>query len=147
MDKINYKILKIIQKDASINNIDLARQLDMAASGIRERVKKLEATGVIEKYEVRINAKKVGLDITTFIHVETNERVGQNNVGQKLAKLSGVQEVHLVAGEYCYFIKSRVKDTDAHNQLMKRMGEVEGVINARTTMVLETLKECGDLDF
>jgi len=147
MDKIDYRILKIIQNDASISNRDLARQLDMAPSGVRERVKKLESSGIIEKYEVRINAKKVGLDITTFIHVETNEKVGQNNVGCELAKISGVQEVHLVAGEYCYFIKSRVKDTAAHNQLMKRMGEVEGVKNARTTMVLETLKECVDLDF
>ena len=147
MDNIDCKILNIIQNNANISNSDLSRQLDMAPSGVRERVKKLEAAGIIEKYEVRINPKKVGLDITTFIHVETNEKVGQNNVGIELAKIPGVQEVHLVAGEYCYFIKSRVKDTDAHNQLMKRMGEVDGVKNARTTMVLETLKECVELDF
>lgn len=147
MDKIDTKILKILQNDAAISNSDLARQLDMAPSGVRERVKKLESAGVIEKYEVRINPKRVGLDITTFIQIETNEKVGQNYVGGKLAEIPGVQEVHLVAGEYCYLIKSRVENTDAHNMLMKKMGQVEGVINARTTMVLETLKESVDLDF
>lgn len=140
MDNIDLKILNIIQNNAKISNAEIARQLDMAPSGILERVKKLEASGIIEKYEVRLNPKKLGLGLTTFIQAYTDETLGSNDIGRKLASLPEIQEVHDVTGKSTYLIKARVRDSDHHNELLKKMGKL-GVRDARTTMVLETIKE------
>lgn len=147
MDRIDKEILNIIQNSPKITNVEMARQLKMAPSGILERVKKLEASGVIEGYEVKISPREMGLALTTFIQVETDDAIGTNTTGRKIAALEGVQEVYLIAGKYCYFVKARVKDTDAHNELMKKLGSFKSVRNARTTLVLETIKETFKLDF
>jgi len=146
MDNIDAKILNYIQDNPEISNVELARKLKLAASGVLERVKKLKALGVIEKYEIKINPEKVNLKLMTFIHVETNEPIGHSKIGQELAKIQAIQEVHLLAGEYCYLIKARVLDSKAHNLLLKEMGKIKGVKNAKTTMVLETIKESLNLD-
>jgi len=146
MDKIDKKILNLIQDDAKISNAEIARRLDMAPSGILERVRRLEESGLILGYEARVNHKMLGLSLTSFIQVETYEPLGSREVGELLAKVPGIQEVHAVAGKYCYLVKARVKDSDSHNELIKMMGRIKDVKNARTTIVLETIKESLKLD-
>lgn len=140
MDSVDIEILNIMQKNAKTSNADIARSLGMAPSGILERVKKLEASKLIVGYEARLNHKMIGMALTTFIQVHTDERLGETAIGQKLAELPEVQEVHAVTGKFAYLVKARVKDSDHHNDLLKRMGEL-GVRDAMTTVVLETLKE------
>ena len=140
MDTTDKNILNIMQEDARISNAELARRLGMAPSGILERVKKLESSGVIERYETRVNHKMLGRSLTTFIQVDTDERLGDINVGLLLAKIPEVQEVYDVTGKHSYLVKARVKDSDAHSQLLKKMGEL-GVKTARTTVVLSSIKE------
>ena len=146
MNKIDKKIMNIIQKYPEISNAELARKLGLAASGVLERVKKLKISGIIEKYEIKINPEKVNLNLMTFIYVETNEAIGQSDIGRKLAEIPAIQEVHLLAGEYCYLLKARVPDSKAQNILLKKMGKIKGIKNAKTTMVLETIKESSNLD-
>jgi len=145
MDNIDRKILNIIQKNAKTSNAEIARRIGMAPSGILERIKKLESSGLIQSYEARINHKMLGLALTTFILLDTDEHLGNTGIGTKLAKIPELQEVHSVTGEYSYLVKARVKDSDHHNELLRRMGKL-GVKNARTTMVLETIKETLNLD-
>ena len=67
IDGIDLHILNIIQNDGKISNAKLARQLQMAPSGVLERVRKLEKKGILEGYEVRLNPAKLGLTVTAFI--------------------------------------------------------------------------------
>jgi Lrp/AsnC family leucine-responsive transcriptional regulator len=141
IDSLDLSILNIIQNDGRISNAELARQLQMAPSGILERVRKLEKKGVIRGYEVRLDSEKLGLAVTAFIHILTTDSVGRTDVGRKLAEIPEVQEVHWIAGDYNYLVKSRLSSTDGLTTLLKKCGMIPGIRDTRTTLVLETLKE------
>lgn len=141
IDSIDRKILAILMANARTSNAEIARQVDMAPSAVLERVRKLEKKGVIQGYEARVDPKMLGHSLTTFIRIRSEEKVGSIGVGKKLAGISGVQEVHHIAGYDCYLLKVRVPDNESLAEMLRRFGEVKGVSDSNTTMVLTTIKE------
>ncbi len=141
LDSTDIQILNILQGNGKITNAELARQIGMAPSGVLERVKKLEQKGIIESYEVRLSPKALGISLSTFIQIKTSDAVGSSEIGKQMAEIDEVQEVHWTAGEYNYLVKARVSSTDTLALLMKKFGEIPGVRDSRTTLVLDTLKE------
>jgi Lrp/AsnC family leucine-responsive transcriptional regulator len=140
-DAIDQKILTMLQSDARISTAEIARNLDMAGSGIHERIKKLEERGVIRGYLAQVDPIALELGLLAFLHVRTEDPVGGDATARKLASRPEIQEVHHVAGEDCYLVKVRVKDTAALSQLLKEIGAIPHVRSTRTTIVLETTKE------
>ncbi|MBN1555995.1 MAG: Lrp/AsnC family transcriptional regulator, partial [Phycisphaerae bacterium] len=138
-------ILTILRDNARITNAEIARRVQMAPSAVLERVRKLEDRGVIRSYETRLAPRQVGLGLTTFILVQSGEGLGENAVGERLAKLPQVQEVHFMAGEFCYLLKVRVRDTDALGDLLQTFGRL-GVKDTRTMLVLHSIKESLEID-
>ena len=141
IDTIDLEILNILQDNGRVSNAQIARQLGMAPSGILERIKKLEKKNIIRGYEVRLDGEKLGLSILAFIHVLSSDTVGSTAVGRELAKIPEIQEVHWIAGNYNYLVKARLNSTSDLNNLLKKFGEIPGLKDTRTTLVLETLKE------
>jgi Lrp/AsnC family transcriptional regulator, leucine-responsive regulatory protein len=147
-DSTDLSILALLQANARISNADIARKLGMAPSATLDRIRKLERSGVIQGYAARIDPAALGLGLTAFILVRTEERVGSGAIGQALARLPEVLELHHVAGEDCYLVKVRVADTEDLSRILReRFGRLKGVRNTRTTIVLSTVKEDGPLPF
>lgn len=145
LDDIDLNILNILQSNGKISNAELARQLGMAPSGVLERVKKLEQKGVIQSYAARLSPQALGIFLSVFILVKTEDEVGSAAIGKQLAQIPEVQEVHWIAGEYNYLLKARVSSTETLAKLMKDFGEISGVRDSRTTLVLDTIKETQSL--
>lgn len=142
IDDIDRDILKIVQGNARTTNAEIARQVDMAPSAIFERIKKLEAAGLIMGYHARLKPKELGLGLVAFVFVRADDKAGELSVGDALAAIPEVQEVHHVAGEDCYLVKVRARDTEALGRLLReRFAAIERVRSTRTTIVLNTLKE------
>ncbi len=146
-DEIDEKILTILQQDARASNAEIARQLGMAPSAIFERIRKLEARGVIEGYETRLNPHALSAGLLAFVFVRDEGAYGTLETGAALAAIPEVQEVHNVAGEDCYLVKVRVADTDALSRLLReRFGAIPSIRSTRTTIVLDTLKETAQVN-
>jgi Lrp/AsnC family leucine-responsive transcriptional regulator len=146
LDGIDRKIVNLIQANARISNIELARQIGMAPSATLERVRKLEAQGVITGYKACINPKSVGLELVAFIMIRANENVNSISIGELLARIPEVLEVHHVAGEDCYLVKVRTANTEALGRLLRdKIGAIDAVTSTRSTIVLETMKETTDV--
>ncbi|MEA2562375.1 MAG: Lrp/AsnC family transcriptional regulator, leucine-responsive regulatory protein [Acidobacteriota bacterium] len=142
IDATDLQILTILQSNARTSNADIARQVGMAPSAILERIRKLEQRGIIQGYEARIDPRALGLGMLAYVAVRTDERVGDECAGERLARIPEVQEVHHVAGEDCYLLKVRVKDAKALGRLLQdQIKAVEPVRSTRTTVVLDTLRE------
>ncbi len=138
--EIDMKILNIIQKDARISNAEIARQVGLAPSAVLVRVRKLEERGVIQGYAAEIDAAQVGFGLTAFVFVRTSDRCGGTDT--VLTKIPEVLEVHDVAGEDCYLLKVRAKNTDELGKLLReKLGMLPEVLSTRTTVVLQTVKE------
>mgnify|MGYP001593723183 FL=1 len=145
-DAVDRRILSILQDNARTSNAEIARLLEMAPSAILERIRKLEHRGVIVGYEGRLAPKAIGLGLTAFIFVRTDEPAGAISTGRVLIGIPEVQEVHHVAGEDCYLVKLRARDTDDLARLLReRFGSVPQLRSTRTTIVLGTLKESAQL--
>ncbi len=141
IDAVDRKILKILQNNARVSNAEIARRVDMAPSGVLERIRKLESRGVVCGYEARLDPHALGLALTTFILVRTEEPVGSWAIGEKLARIPEVQEIHYIAGDYCYILKVRVADADALRDLLGKFGRFPEVSDTRTTLVLNSIKD------
>lgn len=145
-DEIDKAILRALQKNARISMIEIARKVGLAPSAALARVRKLERSGVITGYETRMNPKSFGLDLVTFIHVSTHENIGSLAIGRRIALIPGVQEVHSLAGKYCYLVKARVRNTAALSKLLERIGVIKGVSGSFTTLSLGAIKESIGVD-
>ncbi|GAB6886755.1 Lrp/AsnC family transcriptional regulator [Desulfothermus okinawensis JCM 13304] len=146
IDEIDKKILNLLQNNARISNAEIARRINMAPSGVLERIRKLEKKGVILGYETRLNHKILGLVLTVLILVKTKDAVGSTLIGEEIAKIGEVQEVFYIAGEYNYLVKARISDTDNLKELLKKFGDIGGVVDTRTTLVIDELLETLKLD-
>jgi Lrp/AsnC family leucine-responsive transcriptional regulator len=146
IDEIDRQILTILQQNARTSNAEIARQIEMAPSAVLERIRRMEAKGVIQGYEVRINPEAVGLGMVAFVAVASSDMSGELRTATLLGQIPEVQEVHHVAGEDCFVLKVRVKDARALGHLLReRIGTIPSVRSTRTTVVLETVRESGQI--
>ncbi|MGM0646642.1 MAG: Lrp/AsnC family transcriptional regulator [Thermodesulfobacteriota bacterium] len=145
IDETDIQILQILQENARTSNAAIARTIGMAPSAVLERIRKLEKRDIIQGYEVKLNAQKLGLALTAFIRVGSEERVGSTQTGHNLAALPEVQEVHHVAGPECYLVKVHVPDNESLGHLLHRFGAIHGVSYTHTVLVLTPIKESGVL--
>lgn len=146
LDPIDLRILALLQEDARLANAEIGRRVGLVPSAIFQRLRKLEALGVIEGHEARIDPGAVGLTTAAFVFVRTDERVGRHDTALRLAELPEVQELHHVAGEDCYLLKVRLADAAALGRFLReKVGVIDSVLSTRTTVVLETIKETAKL--
>lgn len=142
LDKIDFTILRLMQENGRISNADIARELDMAPSAVLERVKKLEQKNVIMKYTAKINPNAVHRKLLAFISMKSADGMGYDVSAKELAKIPEVQEVHHIAGDYCYLVKVRTEDSASLMKLMREsFSKIPNILSTRTTIVLETVKE------
>src|SRR5882762_4174253 len=111
LDNTDMHILQLMQENARIPNVDMAKRLEMAPSAVLERVKKLEQRKVIRSYTTSIDPAAVEQKLLAFIYIRTSDGIGCSTSGPALAKIPEVQEVHHIAGEDCYLVKVRTADS------------------------------------
>lgn len=146
IDSIDRKILEILQQDARIPNSEIAKQIGIVPSATAERIKKLVQRGIISGYDVRLNAKSVGLSLVAFIFVKADEAVNDCSTAIELTRIPEILEIHNIAGEDCYLVKARVRDAESLSRFLReKVGSIPTVKNTRTVIALETFKENGPL--
>jgi Lrp/AsnC family leucine-responsive transcriptional regulator len=142
LDTISLKILRILQEKARVPNIEVARQVGMAPSGVLERVRKLEKDGIIDGYEVRLNPARFGRGLVGFVLVAAQPGADEAVLGRKLAAIPDALEVHCVAGEDGFLVKLRAADTVALDRIRRdKLAALPQVRSTRTLIVLSTYKE------
>ncbi len=142
IDDIDRQIMVIMQDNGRVSNVEISRRVGMAPSAILERVRKLEDRGVIAGYAARLDPPAIGKALLAFVFVQTGERIWQSGTGEALAAIPEVQEVHHIAGEDCFMVKIRARDTESLGRLLReQFGAICSIRSTRTTIVLETIKE------
>lgn len=146
MDAIDRDILNILQQDARIPNNEIAKRVGIVPSATSERIRKLAAKGLISTYETRLNPVALGFGMVAFIFVRSQEPVSGCPTAEKLVNIPEVQEVHTIAGEDCYLVKVRVRDTEALSHFLRdKLGSIPEVNGTRTIIALETFKETSNI--
>ena len=142
IDEIDGSILAILQYNARTSQAELAKAVGLAPSAVLERLKKLEAKGIIKDYVALIDPHVVDRGLLAFVAVRTSEHGPDMPSAIELGKIPEVLEVHHVAGDDCYLLKVRARDAEHLGQMLRQqIASTPNVISTRTTIVLETVKE------
>jgi Lrp/AsnC family leucine-responsive transcriptional regulator len=143
IDKIDRKILAILQADGRIANVELAERIGLSPTSIGERLKRLQRDGYIEGYGARLNPQMLGLGLLVFVEVLLDKTTP--DVFERFAKAvrlaPEVLECHMVAGGFDYLVKARVADMAAYRRFLgERLLALPGVRESRTYVVMEEVK-------
>jgi Lrp/AsnC family leucine-responsive transcriptional regulator len=146
IDEKDARILELLQKDGRMTNVDIARAVELTPSATLERVRKLEERGFIKGYAAQLDPHMLELGLLAFIFMrvdDINDVVGRaDSTAEELAALPSVLELHHLAGEDCFLVKVRARDTDDLYRILKEeFGPFKSIRSTRTTIVLKTVKE------
>ena len=144
MDAIDRKILRKLQTDARASLQEIGQAVGLSPSPCWERIRKLEAAGVIEGYTVRLNPQALGLSDTVLVQVTLDSHSDNTleKFGETLAAIPEVIEAFLVSGEYDYLLRVAVKDTRDYERLLReRLYKIKGIRHSKSSFVLRTLKK------
>ncbi len=142
MDEIDIQILKILQDDGRASHEEIGRRLNLSRPTIHQRVKKLEAAGVIKKYRAMIDRRKLGQAINVFILVkgiQCKEAAGKI-MAIKIPD-TNVEECHMIAGEWCMLIRVRADTPQSIAAFLDALQVVVGVAETNTMFILSTIYE------
>lgn len=144
LDKIDRRILAILQEDARISITDLADQVGLSVTPCGERVKRLEKEGVILGYQARLNPHALELSLLVFVEIKLSAKSGVifESFKKEILKLTSILECHLVSGEFDYLIKARIpKMTDYRKLLGEILLALPGAQESKSYIVMEEVKE------
>ena len=143
LDKIDARILRVLQKDGRISNLKLAEEVHLSPTAVLERVKRLSRDGYILGYEARLNPDKLGAGMMVFIEVVLDRTThdAMNNFKAAVQVRPEILECHLVAGGFDYLIKTRVANMQAYREFIGSViWSLPGVRETRTYAVMEEVK-------
>ena len=148
IDEIDITLMDILQYNARTTQADLAKAVGLAPSAVLERMRKLEAKGIIRDYVALIDPNVVNRGLLAFVAVRSTESGPDMPSAVELSRIPEVLEVHHVAGDDCYLLKVRARDAEHLGQLLRQqIASTPSVISTRTTIVLETVKEDPRISF
>lgn len=143
MDKIDKKILELLQQNSQISNQELADKVALSASPCSRRVNLLEDEGYINKYIALLNPRKLGLELTIllFIGLNNHDPKKMRDFEATVSAMPEVVECHMIAGETAdYMLKVIVPSLDNFQSLLlSKITLIDGVSNVRSSFVLKSI--------
>ncbi len=142
LDSTDRRILALVQRDASLAQAEIAKRVGLSTAAVHERVKKLEAAGVIKRWTAVVDPAAVGAQVCAYVEVFFEHPRFEKGFLERIKKIDAVQECHHITGEFSLLLKVRVADMPALQALLlEQLSGHEGVRQTRTVMVLSTVKE------
>jgi Lrp/AsnC family transcriptional regulator, leucine-responsive regulatory protein len=142
MDALDYRIVDRLQRDGRATQLEISREVGLSQPAVAERIRKLEERGVITGYAARVDATRLGKDITAFIGVNIEHPKYFEGFAKKVMAMPEVLEAHRVAGQDSYILKVKTANTKTLDQLLvETLRTISGVTRTHTTIVLTSIKE------
>jgi Lrp/AsnC family transcriptional regulator, leucine-responsive regulatory protein len=142
IDSTDRKILTILLRAAETSKAEIARRVGLAASAVSERMRRFEESGIVTSYEARLSGKALGLPLLAFVFVRELKPNQCYDTATSLTSVTGVEEIHKIAGEDCFLLKIRVSGTEElANILDSEINTIPTVAGVRTTIVLRSVME------
>lgn len=145
MDDVDVSIVELLQEDCKRSLADIGERVGLSAPSVIERIRKLEAQGVIRGYTVLVDARRVGLDVAAFIGVTINFPKKIASFEREVRKMAEVLECHHITGDHTLLLKIRTQNTATLEQVISRLRSIDGVDRTHTMVVLSTLTESGPI--
>ena len=141
LSTVDARILEVLQSDGRIPYAELGAAVGISGPAAHERVKKLEARGVIAGYAARLNRAAAGYDVLAFAWVTQAPGTIATDLTGEFARIAEILECHHIAGAADYLLKVRTRDTRDLERVIRAIQSVEHVFTTETDVVLSTAFE------
>ncbi|MFA4646031.1 Lrp/AsnC family transcriptional regulator [Pyrococcus kukulkanii] len=140
LDELDRKILAILLRDSRTSYREIAKELNVAVGTIYNRIKKLEDSGVIQSFTVKINYEAIGYELTTIIGIKAQGKKIRE-IERIISKDKHVTCVYDVTGEYDIIVVAKFRNREDMNRFVKSVLSIDGVEKTNTHVALEIVKE------
>ena len=144
LDRIDRKILDILQREGRIAVTELAARVGLTTSPCAERVRRLERDGVITGYCAMVSPAALDKPLLVFVEIKLAAKGADvfDIVREELLHMPEVLECHLVSGEFDYLLKFRLRDMREYRSLLGNiLKRLPGAAESRSLIVMEEIKE------
>jgi Lrp/AsnC family transcriptional regulator, leucine-responsive regulatory protein len=148
LDAIDRRILTELQRDARLQNTELAQRVGLSPSPCLRRVRILEESGVIACYVALLAPAAVDLKMTIFVRVTLDRQDKQTveHFAKVIQSVPEVLECHLMAGSYDYLLRVVARDLDDYQRFqMEHLTRIKGVRNVETEIPLKRIKQTTEM--
>ncbi|GGP23668.1 Lrp/AsnC ligand binding domain-containing protein [Silvimonas iriomotensis] len=144
LDRVDYKILRLLQANARMPITELAERVGLTATPCAERVKRLEETNVITGYHARLNPQLLEAPLLVFVELKLGRKSGEvfDDFRRSVASIPEVLECHLISGDFDYLLKARLPDMSHYRRLLGDiLLRLPSAAESRSYVVMEEVKE------
>lgn len=144
LDRIDRKILGVLQTDGRITTTDLADKVGLSSTATADRMKRLIRDGYILRFTAELNPQKLNLSLLVFVEVKLDKTTADvfDAFAAAVSRSPEVLECHMVAGGFDYLVKSRVRDMTHYRQFLAEVIlNLPGVRETHTYAVMEDVKD------
>jgi Lrp/AsnC family leucine-responsive transcriptional regulator len=138
LDRLDARILEALQRDGRRTYGSIAAEVGISAPSVHERVKKLEARGIIAGYAATVDPVLVGRGILAFTWVSQSPGTASEDLTAEFAAIPEVEECHHIAGEADYLLKLRCRDTKDLERVIRILSTTRNVFSTETDVVLSS---------
>ena len=140
MDKTDIGIIRCLTEDARMNASQIGAKVNLSVSAVIERMKKLEASGLIHGYRAVIDERLAGYDINALISVRLEHPKYNQSFCQQMCDHSAVMECFYITGDFDYIARIGVASTEELTKVLHDIKQIPGVSLTRTYVVLDNVK-------
>ncbi|HWV52145.1 Lrp/AsnC family transcriptional regulator [Pseudorhodoplanes sp.] len=147
MDAIDRKILLTLQEDASLSVAEIGQRVGLSSTPCWKRIQRLEAEGVIQKRVAIVDQDKVGLGISVFVSVETDDHSEGwlSRFASAVSAMPEVMEFYRMAGDVDYMLRVVVQDMQAYDTFYKKLIASSPLKNVTSRFAMEKIKSTTSL--
>ena len=135
----NIKLLRILRENSRISYLEIARILGVSETAVRKRVKRLLEEGVIRRFTIEIDPKKVGYQVVAMIGLDTKPEA-LISVLEMLKELENVQSLYSSSGDHMIMMECWFKDYSELSKFVKSLEGIEGITRICPAIILEKIK-------
>ena len=134
----NLELLRILKENSRIPFVKIAKIFGVSETAVRKRIRKLEKEGIIKKYTIEVNLKKIGLEMA-LIGIDTKPEYYISTI-EKLKEMDEVVNLYASSGDHMIMIECWFKSSEKLRKFIKTLESMEGVTRVCPAIILEKIK-------
>ena len=144
LDRIDRKILTVLQDDGRITNLDLADRVGLSSAPCLRRVRALEQSGIVARYVALLSPARMGLNFEAIVEIRLKQQTREyfEKFEKRISDMPEVLECFLTAGDWDYYIKILTIDIQSYQEFLwdRLMHQEHEIASFRTTMIMRKVK-------
>lgn len=142
LDRIDLKILRDLQENGRMTNVELAERAGISAPPCLRRLRALEEGGYIKGYHAKLNGEALGFEVTFFalVGLDSQSQAVLSGFEKRVGEWAEVRECHMARGPHDFVLRLVARDTAHENELTQRLTSAPNVVRVQTIQVIRSAK-------